>query len=86
MTCMLSGMTKLFLLFRMFYNDWDKIRLLLGEYDAGKKKGFVRSLEIEYKGIFGSEYNDDYPYELVNYIPDNFSQVIKSTFLNITNE
>ena len=70
-----------------FYNDWDKIRLLLGEYDSAKKKGFVKALESEYKGIFGDEYSDDYPFELVKYnSPDNFSQVLKNTFIGTLNE
>jgi len=54
----------------------------LGEYDSEKLCGFVKVLESEYKGIFGSEYEEDFPCEIIHYEPDNFSQVLKKTFIH----
>lgn len=74
------------LLQEYFYNDWDKIRLLFGEYDSANNRGFVKTLDAEYKGIFGNEYEDEYPCELVRHSPDNFSQVLKNTFISTKND
>ncbi len=73
------------LLQEYFYNDWDKTRLILGDYNSDNKQGFVKTLKSEYKGILGSEYDDEYPYELVIYGRDNFSQVLKNTFTVVKN-
>mgnify|MGYP001567260041 CR=1 FL=1 len=69
-----------------FYNDWDKIKLVLGEYDPANKRGFVRNLESDYKGIFDNEYDDEYPCEFFKHSPDNFSLVLKNTFVGTKNE
>lgn len=70
------------LLQEYFYNDWDKLRLVLGEYNSEMRSGFIKSLETNYKGIFGTEYEDEYPCEIVRYEPDVFSQILKNTFIN----
>lgn len=72
-----------------FYNDWDKLKLILGEYNEKKRRGFVRVLESEYKGIFEDQYEDEYPCEIVIYdrkdVP-SFSEILNNTFVRFRDE
>jgi len=72
-----------------FYNDWDKLKLILGEYNEKRGCGFVRVLEAEYKGIFENEYEDEYPCEIVVYgrkdVP-SFSEILNNTFVRFRDE
>ena len=70
------------LLQEYFYNDWDSLRLVLGEYETdAKNKGFVASLEDEYDNVFGEDAPSyETPSELHEYGPDEIEEVLRNTF------
>ena len=69
------------LLCEYFYNDWDKLSQLLGDYKEGEKNGFVKTIkEVEIKEIFGDaaeEYLDSDNGEIFNYQPKELIEVLK---------
>ena len=70
------------LLQEYFYNDREKLRRLLGAYEPGAKKGFVASMDNEYKGVFGEEpLEDEMPWELHRYQKDELETALWNTFL-----
>ena len=67
-----------------FYNDWEKLKFLLGEYkgtDYGK--GFIRKSIISKTKLFETYYDDFDLYEIEEYEgkEDNFLKILKDTFL-----
>ena len=71
------------LLQEYFYNDREKLRLLLGAYDGGAKKGFVASMDSEHGAIFGEEVLDDeMPWEFHRYEVAELEEALRNTFLN----
>lgn len=62
-----------------FYNDWDRLALLLGTESGG---GFIRSLSSrdEYNGLFNGE-DVEFPREIVFYNdPDDLMQALERAF------
>jgi 5-methylcytosine-specific restriction protein B len=69
------------LLQEYFYNDWESLRLVLGEYDAEDNKGFVASLGGEYDSVFGEDAPSyEVPSEFHKYDPDELEVALRNTF------
>jgi len=68
------------LLQEYFYNDPERLRSVLGEYD-GAATGFVRKLE-EYRHAFADGVSDEeLPWEFHDYPPEELEDALRNTFL-----
>lgn len=70
------------LLQEYFYNDWESLRLILGEYDAkANNGGFVASLEGMYNNVFEDDAPSyEAPSEFHRYEVDELEEALRSTF------
>jgi len=69
------------LILEYFYNDWQKIKFVLGEHKDGIKKGFVRNKGNEFTDISKDLDDDLIPHEIFYYPKDeNFLEALKNTF------
>jgi hypothetical protein len=70
------------LLQEYFYNDQRRLKLLLGVYKPNVPKGFVHSLESEYRRVYGEDpLKDEAPWEFHEYPDDQLVEALRSTFL-----
>ncbi|CAA9340441.1 MAG: hypothetical protein AVDCRST_MAG93-6632, partial [uncultured Chloroflexia bacterium] len=70
------------LLQEYFYNDQRRLKLLLGVCNPDVPKGFVHSLESEYRRVYGEDpLEDEAPWEFYEYPDHQLIDVLRNTFL-----
>jgi 5-methylcytosine-specific restriction protein B len=70
------------LLQEYFYNDQRKLKLLLGPYEPGAPRGFVVSMEGEYRRVYGEEpLEDEAPWAFHAYDAEELPLALRNTFV-----
>jgi len=70
------------LLQEYFYNDQRRLKLLLGACNPEVPKGFVYSLESEYRRVYGEDpLEDEAPWEFHEYAEHQLKEALRNTFL-----
>ena len=70
------------LLQEYFYNDQRRLKLLLGICNPDVPKGFIDSLESEYRRVYGEDpLEDEAPWEFHEYPDHQLIETLSNTFL-----
>jgi 5-methylcytosine-specific restriction protein B len=70
------------LLQEYFYNDQRKLKLLLGPYEPGEPRGFVLSLDGEYRRVYDEDpLEDEAPWEFHVYDAEELPTALRNTFV-----
>ena len=70
------------LLQEYFYNDQRRLKLLLGVYNGAIPRGFVESLDSEYRRVYGEDpLEDEAPWEFHFYPENELLEALRNTFL-----